>query len=364
MKKGVRITGLILARVRLRRFLLALLVLQWGAAGALAAPDSLIPPPARPTRVATSFFFSTIDGVDSVNETFNADFYLLLAWDDPRLASLQSGEIDTARIWEPKVEGINSRDLQRIWDYFEFPEPGKVQLQNRFSGTFAAPMDLHDFPFDRQVLPVLIESSTVPVEGMVFAYPGVQNREKAWSLLVKPADVLGHGVRMPEWTVDAIRVREMENYYDFLKVGYSRYGIEIYVTRRAGFYIWKVIVMEVLLVILSWVVFLQEPGDIGNRSTVSVTLLLATVAFSYVISGITPRISYLTLLDYFLLGSFFAIFLSALENVVVYLLHKRGSADRSSLTTRIDRWSLVLFPVAFLVFNALLWARVLLSRVS
>ena len=48
----------------------------------------------------------------------------------------------------------------------------------------------------------------------------------------------------------------------------------------------------------------------------AVTLLLATVAFSYVVGGITPRTSYLTLLDDFLLGSFFMIFLASAESVV------------------------------------------------
>jgi hypothetical protein len=86
------------------------------------------------------------------------------------------------------------------------------------------------------------------------------------------------------------------------------------------------------------------------------------VAFSYVVSGITPRISYLTLLDYFLLGSFFLVFLSSVENILVYLLYKRGAA--TGTLTRIDRWSLVLFPAAFLFFNLLLWARVVLARLE
>ena len=89
---------------------------------------------------------------------------------------------------------------------------------------------------------------------------------------------------------------------------------------------------------------------------VSVTLLLATVAFSYVVSGITPRISYLPLLDWFLLGCFALIFLTTQETVAVYLLHRRG---KDAGAARIDRWSVVVFPVFFLLFNLLLWGPVL-----
>ncbi len=117
------------------------------------------------------------------------------------------------------------------------------------------------------------------------------------------------------------------------------------------------IAIEAMIVALSWIVFLMDAGDLGNRSTVSVTLLLATVAFSYVVSGITPRISYLTLLDWFLLGCFALIFLSAAESVLVHSLQRRGK--EAAVTARIDRWSLAAFPALFLLLNVLLWGPVL-----
>lgn len=318
-------------------------------------------PPATPTRVEGSFYFTAIENVDSVNETFSADFYLLLKWDDPRLAGLRPEQIDSSAIWEPKIEAVNSRDLERAWDpYFQFPGPGRLTLQSRLHGTFAAPMDLHDFPFDNQVLPVEIESSAFPARRVVFGYAGNRREERGWIVPVKPEEVLESSVRLPEWKIEAIQVRELGRYYRFEDASYSRYRIEILVSRRSGFYVWKVIVIEALIVALSWVVFLLDAGEIGNRSAVSVTLLLATVAFSYVVSGITPRVSYLTLLDWFLLGCFVLIFLSCLESAVVYLLHRRGT--EATRISRLDRWSLAAFPLLFLLFNILLWGRVVAAR--
>eukprot|EP00662_Eupelagonemidae_sp_cell21_P020670 gene20670-51235_t len=51
------------------------------------------------------------------------------------------------------------------------------------------------------------------------------------------------------------------------------------------------------LVLLSWVVFWQEPQDFGERFAAVITLLLAAVAFLYVVNDTLPRISYLTLMD-------------------------------------------------------------------
>lgn len=342
---------------RLKRCACVFVLLAGTAAGGAWSAEAPTAPPAPPARVAASFFFSTIENVDSINEAFNGDLYLSLEWNDPRLAGVPPEQIDGGTVWQPKVEVVNSRDVQQPWEpYFQFPGPGKLRLLSRFHGTFAAPMDLHDFPFDRQVLPVEIESSVFTSQELVFSYTGNQ-KERGWTVPLKPAEVLGDSVRLPEWNIEAVQVRELDKYYSFVDASFSRYRVEILVSRRSGFYVWKVIAIEAMIVVLSWVVFLLEAGELGNRLAVSVTLLLATVAFSYVVSGITPRISYLTLLDWFLLGCFALIFLSALESVLVYFLQRRGRG--AVLTARVDRWSLAAFPVLFLLLNLLLWAPVL-----
>ncbi len=335
-----------------------LLLLAGPAIGGARAAEIPATPPAQPTRAAASFFFNSIENVDSVNETFNADFYLRLEWNDPRLAQRSPEEIDGSKIWQPKVEAVNSRDLERPWEpFFQFPAQGTLVLLSRFHGTFAAPMGLHDFPFDHQVLPVEIESLAFPAPQMIFGYPGKQHKERDWTVRLKPEEVLGSSVRLPEWKIDAVQVRELDKYYRFEDAHYSRYRIEILVSRRAGFYVWKIMVIEAMILVLSWVVFLMEAGDLGNRLAVSVTLLLATVAFSYVVGGITPRVSYLTLLDWFLLVCFALIFLSVLESALVYFLRRKGKSD--VVVLRIDRWSLAAFPVLFLLLNVLLWGPVL-----
>jgi hypothetical protein len=324
------------------------------AAGGAHAAQLAVPPPAHPTRVTTNFYFNSVTDVDSVSESFQADFYLSMTWEDPRLTGKDPALRAQGESWEPQVDLVNALDQRSRWaaPVLEHPAPGRASLLSTYSGRFRAPMDLRDFPFDRQVLPVYLESSS-GIEDVAFD-GGMEAKaqgdsEKGWP--ADPRNVLSDRVRLPEWDIEEIRVRHTPEYYGFIDQSFSRFRIEIHVARRPAFYVWKIIAIEALLVILSWIVFLLEPGNLGDRSTVAVTLLLATVAFSYVVGGITPRTAYLTLLDDFLLGSFFLIFLAAVEGVIVFRLHRRGTV------TRIDRWSLILFPAGYLLFNFLLWAR-------
>ncbi len=342
---------------------LVLLILL-AATGRWAHAEQAVPPPAHPTRITTNFYFNSVTDVDSVSESFQADFYLYMEWEDPRLTGtdpdLRAQEVK----WQPQIDLVNALDQRSRWaaPAVESPAPGRVRLLSTYSGRFRAPLNLRDFPFDRQVLPVYVESSA-KIEDVAFD-GGMEEKargdaERGWP--ADPRNVLSDRVRLPEWEIEEIRVRHTPEYYGFIDQTFSRYRIEIHVARRPAFYAWKIIAIEVLLVILSWTVFLLEPADLGDRSTVAVTLLLATVAFSYVVGGITPRTSYLTLLDDFLLGSFFMIFLASAESVVVFRL--RGSGEGRTVTA-IDRWSLILFPAGYLLFNALLWARVVAAHLG
>ncbi|MFL6260263.1 MAG: hypothetical protein ACJ76Y_11175 [Thermoanaerobaculia bacterium] len=341
----------------MKSFVCALLLLAGAGRGAHAA-QLAVPPPAHPARVTTNFYFNSVTDVDAVSESFEADFYLFLTWEDPRLASKDPALRAQGESWEPQIDLVNALDQRSRWaaPVLEHPSPGRASLLSTYSGKFRAPMDLRDFPFDRQVLPIYVESAA-NIEDLAFD-GGMETKargdsEKGWP--ADPRNVLSDRVRLPEWDIEEIRVRHTPEYYGFIDQTFSRFRIEIHVARRPGFYVWKIIAIEALLVILSWIVFFLDPGNLGDRSTVAVTLLLATVAFSYVVGGITPRTAYLTLLDDFLLGSFFVIFLAAAECVIVFRLHRRGGGEKA--TKAIDRWSVFLFPAGYVLFNALLWAR-------
>lgn len=304
--------------------------------------------PVAAREASLSFFINSVRNVDSVDESFDVDYYLLARWDEP---SVQTANADWSTIWNPKVDSVNAINPGRQWDEFRMVRPGRVSLESRFASTYSAPMDLRKFPFDRQVLPIVIESSTHRLHELTFLFQ-IGERGQPIRLGDQPYDVprkvaLSEDIRLPEWTIEKVQVRQRTNSYIHDSTQWSQFRIEMVMSRNYGFYVWRVFAIQILIVVLSFLVFLHAADHFGERMSFSLTLFLAAVAFSFVTAGLIPRISYLTLLDYFMLGSYALIFLTVVENAAVHKLAHRGRMD---VADRVDRVSLVAFPIAFVAF--------------
>lgn len=304
-------------------------------------------------QASLSFFINSVRNVDSVDESFDVDYYLMARWDEP---SVQTADVDWSKVWNPKVDSVNAINPGRQWDEFRLMRPGRVSLESRFASTYSAPMDLRKFPFDRQVLPIAIESSAHRLHDLTFLFQIGEAGQPIRLAASQPYEVprkvaLSEDIRLPEWTIEKVQVRELANSYIHDSTTWSQFRIELVMSRNYGFYVWRVFAIQILIVVLSFLVFLHAADHFGERMGFSLTLFLAAVAASFVTAGLIPRISYLTLLDYFMLGSYVLIFLTVVENALVYKLAHRGRIDTAD---RVDRVSLIAFPIAFVVFLAAL----------
>lgn len=325
---------------------------------ALAPPclgQSPAAPPAGPRIVEASIQINSITDIDSARETFRGDVYLTLRWRDPALAD--PGKADWSKARKPSIEFMNSQDAGVLGN--EAPEvesPGTGFSETRYAGTFSSRMDLEDFPFDEQILSLDLESQNERADKMVFFFrpnKGAAVDVRGRKVTVPKETVLGNEIHMPEWTITGADVSERTQVYYTGTQPYSHLRFELKIARRVGYYVWKIMAVLVMIVALSWGVFLIDPGDIGNRMAVSITLLLAAVAFGYVTGSLIPRVSYLTLLDVYVLGCYVLLFLAPVESLFVYRLHARDERR----ARRIDRLALGWFPIAFLLLHLFIWAR-------
>ena len=102
----------------------------------------------------------------------------------------------------------------------------------------------------------------------------------------------------------------------------------------------------VLIVIMSWAVFWINPKEAGTQISISTASMLTLIAYRFTVDLLVPKVSYMTRLDLFILGSTFLVFFSLLQVVLTSSLMRNG---KDNLSLKIDHYCRFLFPILFAV---------------
>ncbi len=95
--------------------------------------------------------------------------------------------------------------------------------------------------------------------------------------------------------------------------------------------------MFLILLFRAFSTFAIPRGEIADRLSVTVTLMLAAVAFQFIVSTMLPKVSYLTVMDYYMLSGFVMLILMVLENAVC------GAIESDDVGNAIDLWCSIVF---------------------
>jgi hypothetical protein len=154
---------------------------------------------------------------------------------------------------------------------------------------------------------------------------------------------------LPEWHVLGIEsdVDQVETIRSLRP--FSRLVVELEVDRKAGFYLWKVLLPLFVIVALSWSVFWMGGERFAARSRITATGVLTIVAYQFAIGNTLPRVPYLTLMDELMIASFLLIAITVIENLLV--AHYQESDPARAL--RVDRTARWLFPALYAAVVAL-----------
>ena len=289
------------------------------------------------TRIHVAIFILDVDEVNNVSQTFDANVYLELHWQDPRLA--HDGPNETSRslndVWHPRFMFVNQ---QKIWPTFpeivEISPDGGVVYKQRVWGTFSQPLELIDFPFDQQIFMIqLVSAGYSPQEIELFkdtsSRTGIASR---FSLI--DWDILDWNL-----TFDPFKPSLGEE-----EIAGAKFSIKA--QRQYGYFIIKVIIPLFLIVMMSWVVFWIDPKESGTQISVAITTMLTLIAYRFTVGADLPKVSYLTRIDYFILAATFLVFASLIEAVVTSAYARVGKLNRARV---IDRWARILFPTIFIL---------------
>jgi len=201
---------------------------------------------------------------------------------------------------------------------------------------------LKPFPFDRQKLQIIVHPFADQQQLIDFV-PS--------SLPVWTAAEFSTYSSLESWQFRSLtnELTRASSQYGQQAVAEAKF--EITVDRRYGFYLWKVFLPLLLMVVVSWSVFWFDPPEVSSQVTIAVTTILTIIAFALAISLTLPRVPYLTFADAFFLTCYIFAFVAMLELTAVHIAYRNDRRPAAAAIRYTARW---LVPAAFVVINCVL----------
>ena len=297
--------------------------------------DRPVPEGGGPTTIHVELVVLDVDEIDSANQSVTVNFFMRLRWEDPRLARLdgESTIYPLDDVWHPSPQIINQ---QKIWPTFQeqarVTPDGTVSYRQRYWGQISQPLDLHEFPLDRQQVDIILVAAMLSPEQVDF----VVDEEVASGI----ADRLS----LPDWDINGWKTSNAPYVAMAGDPEGAALTFSVIIDRQIGYYAWKVIAPLILIIMMSWIVFWIDPQEAGTQIGVATTSMLTLIAYRFMIGDLLPKVSYLTRLDHFILWSTFLVFGTLVVVVVTSTLAK---SDRAMQARRIDQICRIAFPLSF-----------------
>jgi hypothetical protein len=331
------------------RWIVSALILLASTAAAAIPPGISGTRPSNgggPTEVTVGLFLIDVSRVDGADQSFTADLFILQSWSDPRLAGAFAAteKVPLEDIWSPRLQILNQRQISTTFpDQAEVSPDGTVVTRQRYFGTFSAPLDLHDFPLDRQRFFIRL------------VVPGYGPDEVA--LVRAPEEIAGAGrntvFSIADWQLGEVSI--VPEPFSVADTGRPIAGmtLEFDGRRHLGFWAGKAFISVAIIVAMSWIVFWLDPKFVAPRLSVSVTSMLTLIAYRFLLDGALPKLSYLTRMDFFLIGATLLVLLTVVQVTVTTAASDRDHGRRAHRINVHSRW---VFPAAFaLLMLASFW---------
>ena len=262
------------------------------------------------------------------------DAVLHISWQDVRLTDNVGCRFALNQIWHPQIQLTNSGELfGRQTLEVVVRDGGRLEGAIRLRGEVSDPRDVAEFPFDKHVIQLDVVSILYGSDEVVFEVNDQLTTRREvlsipdWRVGEASAEVLD--MPLPQWNRDT-----------------SAFRFSLPVERLPEYYIYKIILPLIMIVVMSWAVFWVSPDSLGPQMSLSGMSMLTLVTFQFTMNDLLPRVGYFTQLDKFILGSSILVFLALLEAVSTGYLAAKGNINRAR---QFDRVSRVSFPIVYAI---------------
>jgi len=261
-------------------------------------------------------------------------------------------------LYHPRV-GIRNFSSTEVYSNdvrLDYYQPGSYEDENKFEKIFGSSFiqniqsargilkndfRFKKFPFDEQYIEFILESGFEPIpreEGLVFE--DIHLTDFSFERFFKSVKDLPPN---PEWKYIEVTSKNSRNVELINYVYIFDKYLAIAIKRESTYYLTKIFLPILLILIISWSTFWINPREIESRITVSIVCLLSLIAYNFVVDKDLPRLSYLTLMDITILVSYFFSGIPVIQTVAVGALISK----KRRLVESLDKIFRYLTPVAY-----------------
>jgi hypothetical protein len=274
--------------------------------------------PVLAQEVEVGVYVLNLGRFDVGTGAFTADFYLSMVCSDDCTA------VD--------FEFMNGRasSVDRIIDNEE-------EKFYRIQAQLTSPVDLREFPFDKQRMQIIIEDKSQTIDELVF---------------VADEDLSGidESITFTGWRLSGWNAEELEHEYGIYDETFSQYVFSIDIERIKWNSFLKTFLPVMFITLVVLFSFLIDPDKIAVRLGTAGSSLVAAVMFHVSITNQIPPVGYLTFADKFMVLTYFVLLMAFIINIALLdfqQLKKEKLVDRIHRRTKYTVF--VVVPLLYLV---------------
>nr|KAG5693731.1 hypothetical protein BaRGS_002114 [Batillaria attramentaria] len=238
---------------------------------------------------------------------FTTDLVIEQRWTDDRLkfydlVDASFLELDTrmmTHVWVPDLYISNEKhaafhDVTVPNRLMHLHHDGSITYKARLSVTATCYMDLQDYPIDRQLCSLFIQSFAFSTRNLVFRW-ALDN-----AIRTNPKTPLPH-FNLIRSEVDACDGNTTEGNFTCLQV-------DFHLERYLGFYLLHMYMPTSLVVAVSWLSFWLHPHHVAARTSLGILTVLTITTQATAAASSLPKVSYVKAIDIWMAACLFFVF--------------------------------------------------------
>ncbi|MEM7531897.1 MAG: pentapeptide repeat-containing protein [Chloroflexota bacterium] len=317
---------------------------------------------ADPKKMLVNFFINQLTNSPSQPEAFEIDFYIDVFWQDDSLIHDDIKGLDSDTLFDPKltiVNGTQSKLIEKT--YRNSLEPNtNIQLHQHMVTTIVPKFDFRRFPFDAQLVPIVLESATFESDKVHFEFKGLIEPAPLSDVPQRQSIPRGRYVDLhridSEWRLANTQVEQQIYIYPHTESTWSQVTILLDLQRVATRYLWQTWLVMSIIFLSIGVVLIFDHHSFAQRLWSLFILLWIVVAFQAVLTTIQSNMNVFTFLDFYLLLCYGAIFIMCIIILIIQILLR---IQQERLAKWVNTIAVFAYPILFIAINVGLLINVL-----